>query len=634
MKKRIIALLLLSTCLLCSCVQATPEPKYGDSPEKIAERLSLDNDYERHLEKVNITGITGEIAAAKIYNSQFWFVSGQVLYCANSDGSNARKIFDSLPENARHVAFGTNQEIYVGADNAIFTYDVDGGLLSRSSFDYGQIMLDLISIPDESPAALLWNGSENIICSIEAKNLGKEIDFDIPKSVIIHGISVYNASPILSLEDGLHLYSMEETLPLLSWMDIGVADSNSICLVGVSENNGMTFLNRADGCIYTLSDPVLIEKNILNFATIVSLAGTDLEKSIISFNNSNREYKIIVTTYDSLEQLNIDIIAGNIPDLINISDIMPFDSYVAKGLLEDLNPYFDADNEVKLLPQIRKAMLRDGKLYFASPGIYAMTLIGIPEFVGSEYGWTFDEMKDCLDKASEDATVLPNYWTKENLLQYLLYQNMEWTVDWKTGRALFDSPDFKELLAYINTAPDTVDEIPDDVEQIMNGKQLAIHHTFLDIINFAYIDNMFEGNAVFKGFPGSDKSSGVLYTKYKLAMTSVCAEKDAAWSFICQALLDDPLFQLIPAIESKFNDALSAAMTEGDEELGVPPLTNLQHEKLLALLDGLGSTAQVNLDLQNIIEGEVPAYFEGQKSVDEVCAIIQSRAQTYVDERS
>ena len=638
MKIRISILLIVFTCLLCSCAPAASDTSSvlnSNDMEKIAESLSTDIDYERHIEKLNITGISGEISAVTMQNGQLWFAYEQVLYYTNTDGSNVHEVFGSLPENTCHIAFGANQEVYVGADNAIYIFKTDGELLSQSAFDYGQTLIDLVSMPDENPAALLWNGNEHIICSIEKENFGTEIDFDIPELVVIRGITIYNGFSLLTLDDGLYVSSGKSTMPILSWIDIGCAENNGICLAGISENNDIFLLNRLDGSIYTLSEPVFIEKTILNLATVVNLAGSDLEKAVISFNNSNREYKIKVTTYDSVELLNRDIIAGNVPDLINISSIIPFDSYSAKGLFEDLNPYFESDGEVQLIPQIQKAMLSDGKLYFASPGFHVMTLIGIPDFVGSEYGWTYDEMKHYLAEASKGATVLAHYWTKEHLLQFFLYQNMDWTVDWQTGRALFDSADFKELLEFVNTARENSGEIMDEIAQIMVGKQLVIHHTFVDIINFAYIDNMFEGKSVFKGFPSSKKSSGVLYpANYMIAMTSVCAEKPAAWSFIRQALLDDPLFQIIPAIKSKFDSAVDIAMAEGDEELGVPPLTKQQYEKLLELIDGIGPIVQQNLDLQRIINEEVPAYFAGQKSVEEVCEIIQARAQNYVGERS
>ena len=40
-----------------------------------------------------------------------------------------------------------------------------------------------------------------------------------------------------------------------------------------------------------------------------------------------------------------------------------------------------------------------------------------------------------------------------------------------------------------------------------------------------------------------------------------------------------------------------------------------------------------NTEIQKIIEEEVGAYMQNQKELDEVCAIIQSRVQLYLNER-
>jgi ABC-type glycerol-3-phosphate transport system substrate-binding protein len=59
--------------------------------------------------------------------------------------------------------------------------------------------------------------------------------------------------------------------------------------------------------------------------------------------------------------MNLDIIAGNLPDLIELSDI-PFANFANKGLFEDLNPFIDADQEITLVPAFRKVLLTDDYL--------------------------------------------------------------------------------------------------------------------------------------------------------------------------------------------------------------------------------------------------------------------------------
>ena len=51
------------------------------------------------------------------------------------------------------------------------------------------------------------------------------------------------------------------------------------------------------------------------------------------------------------------------------------------------------------------------------------------------------------------------------------------------------------------------------------------------------------------------------------------------------------------------------------------------------VLDGLTTVANGSFAIQAIIEEELPAYFADDKTVDDVCKIIQNRAQTYVWEQ-
>lgn len=67
-----------------------------------------------------------------------------------------------------------------------------------------------------------------------------------------------------------------------------------------------------------------------------------------------------VTVSDALKNLSTEIMAGNGPDVL-VLDGLPVDSYIEKGLLEDLSDIIgSAEN---LFPNLMSAMERDGKTY-------------------------------------------------------------------------------------------------------------------------------------------------------------------------------------------------------------------------------------------------------------------------------
>lgn len=67
------------------------------------------------------------------------------------------------------------------------------------------------------------------------------------------------------------------------------------------------------------------------------------------------------------------------------------------------------------------------------------------------------------------------------------------------------------------------------------------------------------------------------------------------------------------------------------EGIPYPPITEEQADKVRnAFLDGFYS-ADEELMIERIILEEVPPFFSGEKRLDEVVGIIQSRAQLYLD---
>ncbi len=88
----------------------------------------------------------------------------------------------------------------------------------------------------------------------------------------------------------------------------------------------------------------------------------DLRSRIVKFNRESSQYRIVVKDYadysmagdtviagqtsDGITKLNTELLSGNVPDLL-ISSGLPVQQYAAKGLLEDLWQYIDADENVK-----------------------------------------------------------------------------------------------------------------------------------------------------------------------------------------------------------------------------------------------------------------------------------------------
>ena len=647
-KKNLLSIF-LAISLLCGCVSGNRGLSSADS--ETLGLLALKAGYERSAEQLSLPNFDGTITAAALRDDKLWFVSGQALYTANADGSDAREIFVGVPDNMRFIAFGADDDVYFSDSRNVHVFDKDGEPKAQfaleANTDHLQTIFDLATSPDGDPVALIFDDRGGLSTrALTSADFGDEIDYSLPTGTDIKSMSFYEDALLLTLGDSLSLYAESKMTPVFRWTDIGVIGANSY-VIGVTENADIMYLDRLDGNPYAIqSKPASSKKTELTLVVIGEgeWVSRELETAIAMFNASNSRCKLNIVRYETLEQLNVQIIAGNIPDLIEL-DAVPFENFAAKGLFEDLNPYFENDPEVALVPDVRRALSTGDNLFRVSPGFYLMSLVGSSDFVGTEQGWTFEEMKQYLAAAPEGATVFPAGWARENVLEFLLYQNIDEFIDWESGTALFDTPNFNALLEFANTLSDDPPPYQEEMPLIFEGRQLIMHSGYQILAHFVDRDYWFGGKAIHKGFPGSRKSSGVIFPDaFSLSMTAACANKDDAWNFIRTALLNVRLDRVIPTVQSKFDLAIETAMSEpykrndprppGQEpHPEIPPMAQEQYEKFMRVLSEIGPVIGSNVAVRAIIEEEAPAYFAGDKTVDEVCAIIQNRAQLYVWEQ-
>ena len=296
------------------------------------------------------------------------------------------------------------------------------------------------------------------------------------------------------------------------------------------------------------------EKTTLTLATM--WMDYNLKKELLKFNKSNPDYRIEITDYSEyntdddytagITKLNTEIISGNIPDLIDISNL-PYKQYAAKGLLEDLYPFIDSDTELSrddLMPGIIKAVETDGKLYQLISGFSVMSIIGAPSVVGTESGWTMDEMQSIIKEHPEADYPFGMYMTRDNILQYLCMLNMDKYMNWQTGECSFNSDEFKKLLTFANSFPKEIEqqeegEYVDPSTMVQDGRQLFDIFISGDFQTYQYYKAVFGGSVTFKGFPSDTGSGNVAQINGGLAMTTSCKSKDGAWQFLRVLLSED-----------------------------------------------------------------------------------------------
>lgn len=516
-----------------------------------------------------------------------------------------------------------------------------------------------------------------------AKDWGEEIEMPYMASTIYPGGGEYSCA----FGDSSSLYGLDaatgKSTKLLTWINCDV-NSDSLGNVNILPDGRILCTNYIwDNMTGESSYELIImnkvpsseveQKTILTLATMY--LNYNLKSSIIEFNKTNTSYRIQVKDYSEfnteedynagLTKLSTEIISGQVPDMLDVSGL-PIKQYVAKGLLEDLYPFIDADSDFgreDFIESVFTAMEMDGGLYQISPSFNVSTVVGHPSVVGEEMGWTMQEFQDVL-KAHPEATMpFGQYYIKDDFLNYAMAMGMDQYVDWSTGTCKFNSEDFMNLLEFANTFPSEYnyddENYVSETELIQTGKQILSQFWLSDFQNIQMYEAMFGGEIVFKGFPTENRNGNVVNTYSGLAMSTKCVDKNAAWSFMRIILTEDwqtaNITWEMPTNKAVFESMMEEAMKEetatgddgvvrpvasavwvdeGGNEIQMHPLTQEEADQIMDLINSVSGTYSYDQNIMDIVKEGADAFFAGQKSAQEAAEIIQNRVSIYVAEQS
>ena len=185
----------------------------------------------------------------------------------------------------------------------------------------------------------------------------------------------------LYYSSGTHFYGYklaeESGEMLFDWIGCDV-NSNALQLVSVREDGVVegfigNYDEAADDYSFEYVSVSKVPYDAVPHKESLSMAVMYLDyhtqQAIIDFNRSNDKYRVDVRDYSEynteddysagLTKLTTEIMAGNMPDILSVSESIPYRQLAAKGLLEDLYPYIDADEQLSrgdFFPNVLSAM--------------------------------------------------------------------------------------------------------------------------------------------------------------------------------------------------------------------------------------------------------------------------------------
>lgn len=391
------------------------------------------------------------------------------------------------------------------------------------------------------------------------------------------------------------------------------------------------------------------------------------------FNRTHEDVQIEVRDYfdedgrSGKSRLLTAMAAGNIPDIIDLGrgqSVLPYPVLARRGFLEDIWPYIENDPDLGragVLEAPLRAAEVDGSLYAAFGAVSINTLIGAESVVGDRNSWTLAELLEAFSSMPEDSTILEYGRVRDYLFECLFSMSIDSYVDWETGECSFISDKFKDALQFVNNfpmqinTPEGADVNAEIVDRIFSGRQMLSMQRITGPRDLQWMDSYFGlgGTISFIGYPMEDGSIGssfrILEGK-KLAMSSTCQNKEAAWEFLRNIFLSkfksaDSLIAngcpYIPVNRADY-DLLIECSTRRDmggtvsyctgPRVKIRKTTQDELQRFENLLNSIDKIDLYNTAIYEIVYEASEAYFAGDKTLDETVNIIQNRVSLYVNE--
>ena len=601
---------------------------------------------------------------------------------------------------AIHECFSGNGS-YV-EDNQICVLDSASGALLHTIPLYGEVA-GLTRLADGRIVTASYSGSNPVIGLVNIREETVEEIHMLDDFLDSMNGAGDGSRLLFSAGDSMYRLDVDsaETEKLFDWTTCSVAHSGgeSVCVLsdgrvvtvsaqGTGDNarQELAILSPADAAAST-------ERKVLRMAVLNLYPFTS--EMVSRFNRSQSEYRIEVTDYAQyndystgnpedwnagLTRLQTELIAGDVPDILDIS-ILPVNRLEAKGILVDLLPYIQNDPELgfdRLNTHVLEAFEENGKLYQSVGNYYVLTTAGISGVVGDEMGWTMEELSAALRGLQADhpeSTVFDVYTTRDDALNFLLYLEMGEYVDWTTGECAFDTESFRQLLSFVKGFPGTYDwsaELADaaDLDQdsrLLKGLQLMKQCTFTCFEDMqTHTIGLKGAPCTFVGYP-TEHGVGSMFAQMgnAFAISSTCADKDAAWQFVRQFFLPEYQEQFkgfaFPTNLAVYEEMKREAMTtqyqrnpdgsftldedgqrveadRGSVEVGgtqvkLQAASQADVDAIEEIIAATTHTLSLDDSVKEIIVSGAAGYFDGQRSVEETAKQIQSRANLYVNEQ-
>lgn len=598
---------------------------------------------------------------------------------------------DEMNTYIQYMVVGQDGKVFASSENVIRVFGKDGSYLGKVDTNGSWIMGLAVNKEGRvfmSQYSQTGNGADLIEILPDTKTLGETYS-NVPEAGNVAMIPGIKEDILVCGYNDLYAYNIAEQRSevVLSWASCNVMGSNVRSMAAMEDG---TYVAICEDYSTDTTEIVRLtrklrsevpQKTILTLGTFSS--SQDLQRAVVNFNKKNAEYSIEINNYqidyqegwtqedynNTVAQFNASLTGDNAPDIIDINYNIDVGNLISKGALEDLMPYFESSENIStddFVEGIIKAHTVEGKLISVPKAVTLETLMARTELVGAEPGWTLQDVMALAD-ANPDAELMM-YANKDQILNIILQYSFDAFVNINEGSCKFDSEEFMDVLKFADRFPAEYDysqERPSLPSSIQAGSVLLSEASIHNTQAYQMYQLMFEAPVTNIGFPTFDGSQGTfLYGSEIYAIFANSENKEGAWQFIESVLQYEKPVEWgvhgFPTRKDELEEVFASDMTpdyqldeKGEkvlDENGQPVQNAKTHwgyddwdvaiyaatqedvDAIVEMMNGAKSGLLLDDTLFEMIVEEAQSYFAGQKNVEEVAKIIQSRASVYVSE--
>ncbi len=408
----------------------------------------------------------------------------------------------------------------------------------------------------------------------------------------------------------------------------------------------------------------------------VYLPGEDIRQAVIAFNETNPDYYVEllcgdkdmntpsinrISATDYWNQETLEIFAGKGPDIFTKTLHSSYNSYIDKGVMEDLMPYIERDLDPNdYLESSLYAYAREDKIYALESGFSLALSVGSKDIFGDMEGWTFSEMQKILKENSHISVYRNDYSVSgagSFLSDYLAYGNPDYT-------------DFETLRKCIEFDKNRCLRLAEGEKVILGENVLVENITLSNALEWADYEALYEKELTPVGYI-DEQNTGIFHNGFGWSINTASKQKEGAWAFLrfllseefqreyntsqfspLKCLLEEQLDYYSTPIEASYfdmelNDTVSYKghiLKKASNEywrqhlywkdIYIEGLSEEQIRQIHELINRsrpISSTYDATLN--TLIQEEASAYFNNSRSLDDVMKNIENRVTLYLAEQ-